>query len=599
MKKRNEVDIKETWAIEELFESDEAFYNSLNELKNMAEDFANKYTELNTAEDIYEALNAMAEFTGLASRLGTFASITTEVDTSDANLMKRYAKFLDEMSGIQARLSYFDAMLAKTDENIINEAAENYPEYNYLLEQSLKNKKYLLDDKTEEVLAKLQPTFDAPYRNYNDMRYGDMAFENFEYDGEEIILNHNTFEEFLEADPRTDLRREAFDRYHKVLARYQNADASVYNTHVSNEKRMADIRGYESVFDMLLSYQDVDREIYENHIDTIMAELAPHMRKYAGIIKKVYGLDEMTYADLKLNIDPDFEPEVTIEKAREYIVDGLSNLGEEYVDMLNHAFDDRWIDYAQNEGKRTGAFAADPYGSHPFIMTTYNNQMSQVMTLAHELGHAGQFYYTQKTQNALNDNMSMYFVEAPSTANEITMERYLLNKATEDREKLWVLATMIGKTYYHNFVTHFLEAAFQREVYRSIEAGESLAASDLNELFKDKLKEFWGDAVVLNEGAELTWMRQPHYYMGLYPYTYSAGLSVGTIISDKIVNGSPEDGANWLEVLKLGGSMSPVDLAARAGVDLTTTEPISEAVAYIGSLIDEIDTLCDKLGMYK
>ena len=225
--------------------------------------------------------------------------------------------------------------------------------------------------------------------------------------------------------------------------------------------------------------------------------------------------------------------------------------------------------------------------------------MSQVMTLAHELGHAGQFYFSNNNQNALNNDMSMYFVEAPSTANEITMERFLLNKAEDDRQKLWVLSTMISKTYYHNFVTHFIEAAFQREVYRKVEAGESLTAADLDQIFKEKLEEFWGDAVTLNDGAELTWMRQPHYYMGLYPYTYSAGLSVGTIISDKIVNGTEEDRDRWIEVLKSGGSMGPIDLAKKAGVDLTSTKPISETVAFIGSLIDQIDQLCDQLGLYK
>ena len=426
-----------------------------------------------------------------------------------------------------------------------------------------------------------------------------MDFEDFEYDGEEIVLNHNTFEEFLEADPRDDLRREAFKRYHDVLRKYQNSDASVYTTHVENEKRISDIRGYDTVFDYLLSRQDVDKEIYENHIDTIMEELAPHMRKYAGIIKGVYGLDEMTYADLKLAIDPEYEPEVTIDGAREYIIEGLSNLGEEYGQVLNRAFDERWIDYAQNIGKRTGAFASGPYGSHPFIMTTYNNKMSQVMTLAHELGHAGQYYYSNSNQNALNNDMSMYFVEAPSTANEITMERFLLNKASDDREKLWVLATMISKTYYHNFVTHFIEAAFQREVYRKVEAGESLSADDLNQIFTKKLEEFWGDSVKLVDGSELTWMRQPHYYMGLYPYTYQAGLTIGTVISDKIVNGSKKDVDTWIDVLKLGGSVGPIDLAKAAGVDMTNTKAISETVAFIGSLVDQIDELCQKLGMYK
>jgi len=599
MKKRNEVDINETWAIEELFESDEVFLDGIEDLKKMSDIFVKKYKECNSSDQIYEALEAYSEIAALTDRLSTFASITTEVDTSNSSVMKRFANFANEMSKIDANLSFFESMLAKTDKSLLEETKTSYPEYKYYIDRVIDNSKYLLSDETEKVLANLIPTFDAPYKSYSDIRYADMDFEDFEYDGEEIVLNHNTFEEFLEADPRDDLRREAFKRYHDVLRKYQNSDASVYTTHVENEKRISDIRGYDTVFDYLLSRQDVDKEIYENHIDTIMEELAPHMRKYAGIIKRVYGLDEMTYADLKLAIDPEYEPEVTIDGAREYIIEGLSNLGEEYGQVLNRAFDERWIDYAQNIGKRTGAFASGPYGSHPFIMTTYNNKMSQVMTLAHELGHAGQYYYSNSNQNALTNDMSMYFVEAPSTANEITMERFLLNKASDDREKLWVLATMISKTYYHNFVTHFIEAAFQREVYRKVEAGESLSADDLNQIFTKKLEEFWGDSVKLVDGSELTWMRQPHYYMGLYPYTYQAGLTIGTVISDKIVNGSKKDVDTWIDVLKLGGSVGPIDLAKAAGVDMTNTKAISETVAFIGSLVDQIDELCQKLGMYK
>lgn len=599
MKKRSEVDVKETWKIEDMYASDEVFYKEIEDVKTRALDFSKKYKNLSGVEEVYKSLKEYSDIYGIVGNLGTFAGISMEVDTTDEHMSKRYAKFCDEESRISGILSFYEPALAKIEKNILTEVGKEHPEFTYFIEKIEKKQAHLLGDEAEAVLAKLSPSLDAPYRNYNDMRYGDMDFENFSYEGEEIILNHNTFEEYLEADPRTDLRREAFKRYHDVLRKYENADASVYNTQVSNEKRQADIRGYESVFHYLLARQDVDFDIYENQLDTIMEKLAPHMRKYATIIKKHYGLEKMTYADLKLGIDPDYEIEVDIQKAREYILDGLSPLGKEYVSYLDKAFSDRWIDYSQNIGKRTGAFCASPYNSHPFIMTTYNSGMSQVMTLAHELGHACQGIYSNANQEALLADMSMYFVEAPSTANEITMERYLLNRAKDKRERLWVLSTMIGKTYYHNFVTHFLEASFQRDVYRAVERGESLGASDFNKMFKENLQKFWQDAVELDEGSELTWMRQPHYYMGLYPYTYSAGLTIGTIISDKIVNGDDEDRKRWIEVLKMGGSKGPIDLAKAAGVDMTTTKALEEAIAFIGSIIDEIDDLLTELDMYK
>lgn len=599
MKKRSEVDVKETWKIEDMYADDDAFYEEIEKLKAKADDFSKEYKDIETVEEVSKSLREYSEIIAIVDKLGTFAGISMEVDTTDDHMAKRYARLGNELSKVFSDLSFYEPALSRLDKKILGEVIEKNKDFAYFIERIEDKQAHMLSDETEAVLASLEPTFDAPYTNYNDMRYGDMDFENFDYEGEEIVLNHNTFEEFLETDPRTDLRRESFKRYHEVLRKYENADASVYNTQVTNEKRLADIRGYESVFHYLLARQDVDFDIYENQLDTIMEKLAPHMRKYAEIIKKHYGLDEMTYADLKLAIDPDYELEVDIAKAREYILDGLSPLGEEYVSYLDKAFSDRWIDYAQNTGKRTGAFCASPYNSHPFIMTTYNNSMSQVMTLAHELGHACQGIYSNDNQESLLSGMSMYFVESPSTANEITMERYLLNKAKDDREKLWVLSTMIGKTYYHNFVTHFLEASFQRDVYRAVEKGESLTSSDFNRIFKENLEKFWGDSVKLDEGSELTWMRQPHYYMGLYPYTYSAGLTIGTIISDKIVNGTDEDRKRWIEVLKMGGSKGPIDLAKEAGVDMTTTKPLEEAIEFIGSIIDQIDELLEKLEMYK
>ena len=599
MKKRSEVDLKETWRIEDMYENDDVFYKDLDDLFKKAKDFNEKYKNLDSKESVYESLKEYSDIYASLGNLGTFAGISMEVDTTDESMAKRYAKFSDKASDIYGIISFYEPALASLDSSILKEVAKENKEFTYYLERIEKKQAHLLGDEAEEVLAKLSPTFDAPYKTYNDMRYGDMKFENFSYEGEEIILNHNTFEEYLEADPRLEVRRAAFKNYHDVLRKYENADASVYNTQVTNEKREADIRGYESVFHFLLARQDVDFDIYENHIDTIMEKLAPHMRKYATIIKNHYGLDEMTYADLKLAIDPEYEPEVDIDKAKAYILDGLSPLGEEYGSYLEKAFTDRWIDYAQNIGKRTGAFCASPYKSHPFIMTTYNNSMSQVMTLAHELGHACQGIYSNDNQEALLADMSMYFVEAPSTANEITMERYLLNRAKDKRERLWVLSTMIGKTYYHNFVTHFIEASFQRDVYRAVEGGESLTAADFNQIFRKNLEKFWADSVKLDEGSELTWMRQPHYYMGLYPYTYSAGLTIGTIISDKIVNGSADDRKQWIEVLKMGGSKGPIDLAKEAGVDMTNTKALEETIAFIGSIIDEMDQIMDELGMYK
>ncbi|MSS77424.1 oligoendopeptidase F [Anaerococcus sp. AGMB00486] len=599
MKKRSEVDVKETWKLEDIFENDKAFYDELENTLKLSEDFKEEFKEIDSSEKLKRALKSLSDIVARLHRLGSFAGISTEVDANDPHPQKRYAKFGTISSDIGSNLTFFDGLLTKIDEDIVNKTRKENPDYDYYLKKILDKKDHILDDSAEEVLSKLAPTFDAPYGEYSSMRYGDIKVDPIEVDGKKINLNHNNFEEYFEADKNTEVRRKAFRNYHDALRRYERGNGAIYNTQVQNEKIVSKLRGFDSVIDMLLSYQDIPREIYDNHIDTIMAKLPKYMRKYANIIKKVYKLDEMTYADLKLSIDSGFSKEIEIEEARDYIIDGLKVLGDDYVEMLKRAFSERWIDYAENEGKRTGAFCDTPYGVHSYIMTTYNKDMSQVMTLAHELGHAGHFENANKNQDALNTNVSMYFVESPSTANEITMERYLLKNAKDDRQKLWVLDTMISKTYYHNFVTHFLEAAFQREVYERVDKGESLSSDDLNQIFREKLEEFWGSDVKLVDGSELTWMRQPHYYMGLYPYTYSAGLTIGTQVSEKLIHGDKEDIKRWREVLNLGSTLSPMDLAKKAGVDMTNTKALEDTIDFIGEIIDKIDELCQKIGLYE
>ena len=208
---------------------------------------------------------------------------------------------------------------------------------------------------------------------------------------------------------------------------------------------------------------------------------------------------------------------------------------------------------------------------------------------------AGHFYLAQKENNIFDTDPSMYFVEAPSTMNEMLMANHLMKNTDNKRMKRWVLSSMISRTYYHNFVTHLLEAHYQREVYKMVDKGQGLHADKLNELKRNTLEEFWGDTVDINEGAELTWMRQPHYYMGLYPYTYSAGLTIATQVSKRLISGDEGALEDWKRVLKAGGTKAPVELAKMAGVDITTDQPLLDTINHIGEIIEEIIKLTDEI----
>ena len=510
------------------------------------------------------------------------------MDQKNTENQTRQMKTSTILSEARSRLSFVESEIIQLDEEVIQRTLDESEENKNYLKEIIRSKPHTLHPEVEKTLSALSNVLEAPYQIYNRAKLADMDFGTFSVDGREYPLSFVLFEGKWEYENDTEIRRGAAEAFSNKLKEYQHTIAAAYQTQVQKEKTIANLRGFNSVFDSLLFSRKVDRELYDRQIDLIMGYLAPYMRKYAKLIQKIHGLEEMTFMDLKLAIDPDFEPELSVEEARSYIEGALSVLGDDYLEMVNRAFDERWIDFVQNKGKSTGAFCSSPYGSHPFILISWTGRMREVFVLAHELGHAGHFYLAHKNQNIFNSRPSQYCIESPSTMNEMLMANYLMKNTEDKRMKRWVLSSIISRTYYHNFVTHLLEAAFQRQVYRIVDDGGSVNAALLSKLKREVLEEFWGDAVVINEGAELTWMRQPHYYMGLYPYTYSAGLTIATEANNRILKEGQEAIDDWITVLKSGGIYTPVEFAKKAGVDITTEQPLLNTIEHIGSIIDEI-----------
>lgn len=593
---RETAPIEQTWDLTTLFQDEKSYEEALDKLVVDTENFTKKYRgQIQTATDVNAAFAHYRSILERRARILPYASLPVNANTLDKEAQNRYSHASRILANVSAQLSFFENEVANIANDILKEAAQN-TEDQLAITKLIKQKPHQLSPETEATLAALSNTLDYPYQGYNDIKFKDLQFPDFEVNGQLYEMTYNSFEGRQEANPDTDLRRAAFRNFSDTLSRYQHSTASVYNAQVQMEKTMATLRGYDSVIDYLLERQDVSVDLYNRQIDVIMEELAPHMRCYAQLIGDIYQLDEVHYEDLKLDIDPTFSPNVTYQEAQQYVLDGLAQLGEDYLAIMREAFDNRWIDYAETRGKRTGAFCNSPYGTNSFILMFFSENMSDTMTLAHELGHAGHFQMAHRYQNILNARPSMYFVEAPSTANELLVENHLLDVAGDDvRMKRWIISQMVGKTYYHNFVTHLLEAYYQREVYRLVDQGKSVDAETLNRIYRETLEKFWGDSVVLTEGAELTWMRQPHYYMGLYSYSYSAGLTIGTQVANNIRQQGAVAAEQWMKVLQMGGSKSPLELAKAANVDVSTDQPLKSTIAYIGRLIDQLENYTKEL----
>ncbi|QGY84925.1 oligoendopeptidase F [Staphylococcus epidermidis] len=588
---REEVPVKETWDLKDLFTSDQAFYQTLEQVVQMSLDFNHTYYQkLNNIETIEKALDEYERILIEIDRLYKYPELRLSVDTSNEEAQKVNAKLNTTSGKLAGLLSFVDSEILELPDEIISEL-RSQTKYPHFIKQLQNRKPYQLSADVEKVLATLTPTLRSPFELYGTTKSLDINFESFDYEGVTYPLDYATFENEYEDHPSPEFRRKSFRAFSDALRQYQHTTAATYNMQVQQEKIEADLRGYDSVIDYLLQDQEVTKDMFDRQIDVIMSDLAPVMQKYVKIIQRVHNLDKMRFEDLKISIDPNFEPEISIEESKKYIYGALNVLGDDYVKMLESAYDYRWIDFAQNKGKDTGAYCASPYITHSYVFISWTGKMAETFVLAHELGHAGHFTLAQNHQNLLESEASMYFVEAPSTMNEMLMANYLFNSSNNPRFKRWVIGSILSRTYYHNMVTHLLEAAYQREVYRRVDNGESLTAPLLNEIMLNTYKAFFGDTVEMTDGVELTWMRQPHYYMGLYSYTYSAGLTIGTVVSQCIKNEGQPAVDRWLKTLQAGGSQSPIELAQIAGVDITTDAPLKETINYISNLVDELEVL--------
>ncbi|MED3612592.1 oligoendopeptidase F [Bacillus wiedmannii] len=590
---RAEVPTELTWDLSDLFESDKDWETASRVLTNDIKKLDAFKGQLHTSATTFlHCLLLEEELLMALTKLYSYANLKESTDRTNPIIQANSSKIAALWTKVHTALSFIHNEILSFDEGTIEKylAEETKLEpFRKSLLDILQKRPHTLSPETEEALAALGEVHSSPYKIYGMTKLADMDFTSIQDEkGNELPVSFSLFESKYEFSPSVDIRRKAYSSFVSTLKRYKNTVATTYATEVKKQVTLSRLRKFESVTHMLLEPQQVPLEMYNNQLDIIYKELAPHMRRFAGLKKKVLGLDQMLFCDLHAPLDPEFNPTITYKEAGKLIQYSLKVLGDEYSSIIQKGFQERWVDLADNVGKSTGAFCSSPYGSHPYILITWQNTMRGCFTLAHEFGHAGHFYLANKNQRIMNVRPSMYFVEAPSTMNELLLAQHLLATTDDKRMRRWVILQLLG-TYYHNFVTHLLEGEYQRRVYTLAEEGEALTATTLTEIKTDVLSTFWGNSVEIDEDAGLTWMRQPHYYMGLYSYTYSAGLTASTAVAQMIKEEGQPAVDRWLDVLRAGGTMKPLELMKHAGVDMSKPDAIRKAVSYVCSLIDELE----------
>lgn len=590
---RQELNPEELWDLSLLFTNQQEFEEALVKYKGEVNQFEGYQGKLNNKHQLIQALNALESINQQAAYLAHYASLAYETDKltrqNEENEM-RVRQLFDE-SG--QKLAFFEVELALLEADYLKELAAQ-PEletFTAFLDEVVRKKEFYLSKEGEELLSSIDSHLFNQYRLYETIKHQDLRFESFEVDGQTYHNSFPAFEGNYETHPNQAVRHQSWESFHEGLAGFQHTAATNYISQVQTEKQMAQLRGFSSVLDYHLFDQKVGQEAYHRQIDTLMKYFAPVMQRYAKVLQKQHGLTKISLADIKMPFNPDFQSVVSIEESRQMIEDAFTNLGDEYLKIIKEAFDKRWIDYPMNQTKSTGGFCATVYNGPSYILLNWTGLLSEVLVLAHELGHACHYQLFYRNQSSLTPDVSLYFVEAPSTANEVIMCQYLLKQDLSKGEKQNLIAEFISRTYFHNMVTHLLEADFQRKVYQAVDNNHLLNSEILNQFFYETLSGFWGDAVEINPGAELTWMRQPHYFMGLYPYTYSAGLTIGTQVGQEIAQGNQTVISQWLEVLKMGGTQDPFTLAKMVGVNMTNSDALKEAIAFVDKLLDQIESI--------
>jgi oligoendopeptidase F len=312
------------------------------------------------------------------------------------------------------------------------------------------------------------------------------------------------------------------------------------------------------------------------------------MQRYARLRKKQLGLDTLLFSDVKAPLDPEFDPPISYKEAGEIITEAVGVLGSEYQNQMRKAFSERWVYRGDNIGRRMIAFGGGVHGVHGYSFYPWGGNLFDMLLLSHELGHTIHYTLSAQNQRFINNSQSMLFVESPSTLVEHLVVNYLQKERSDPRLNRW-LNMYLMMSYHHNCATHVLEAELLRRLYKMVENKEPLTTSNISETKGKILSEFWGETVEIDEGAKLTWMRQPHYYMGLYPFTYSIGMSAATIIAQRIKIEGKGIGEQWTEVLKQGGNIKGLDLYKMVDLDMSTTSIIKQTITHVGTIVDHLE----------
>lgn len=590
-KNRKEIENKYKWNLEKMYLDSSKIEEDIKFIEKSYEDIKEYKAKMsNSAENFYNSLKIMEDSSRRLSYLYAYTHMKHHEDTrinenlADATKSEMIASELGKATAfIVPEIIGMDSSLLETflkDERIAP--------YKKMIDEILRDKPYTLSEKEEELMAAVSDLTGVAENTYEMLSYADMKFPEIEDEkGEKVRLDHFNYSTYIKSKNQR-VRKDAFEAEFGTYKKYSNTMASTLFGAIKSEIFNAKTRKYPSALFASLYQDNISVDVYNNLIDSIHENI-PALDKYLEIKKKYLGLEELHMYDLYVPMARDFNMEISYEEAKKIILEALKPMGEGYTSLIQKAFDERWIDVYENEGKKGGAYSWGCYDSHPYILMSYNNDLNSMFTLIHELGHSIHSYLSHNSQPYIYSSYKIFVAEVASTVNETLLIKYLLNNSKDKTEQIYLL-----NYYLEQFRTtvyrQTLFAEFEKITHEKVEAGNPMTADDFTEVFYNLNKLYYGGACNVDEISGVEWARIPHFYSNFYVYKYATGFAAASVLSEKILN---EDGAveKYLEFLKSGGSEYPLDQLRSAGVDMEKKESVDGALKIFNELTEKLEEL--------
>ena len=588
---RSDVRVEDTWDLSKLFSSVSEFNNTYDMVKEEIEDFIKyKDYDLTNKNNLLEVMDKSYEIERVLDRLSAYTSLLFDEDTTNSDSLSLKGR-VSNLYDLYSNNSYFLVPnLLKMDYSVIKDmlSDERLKGYERVFENIFRYKKYTLSDKEEELLSKIGKMLGNNYDTYEMIKDADISFDSIIVDGKEQELNNSNYTLYIE-DKNRDVRKSTFKSLYKTYKQFKESFASTLYGNVKEDVVSAKIRGYSSAMEESLYHDELNMSVYNNLVDTINKHMDV-VYKYYDLKKNILGLDELHLYDVYTPIVVDYDKKYDFEEAKKIVLDTVSVLGEDYVNTLRQGYIDRWVDIYPNKGKRTGAYSGGCYDSYPYILLNYQNKFDDVSTLIHESGHSMHSHYSREANSYPYGYYSIFVAEVASTVNELLLSKYMYKHSTDKKEKLFILNRLMA-LFRATIYRQTMFAEFEKDIYDMVENDEVLTSDLLCDKYYDINKKYFGNNVVIDDEIRYEWERIPHFYYNFYVYKYATGLSAACYIVNRILSGEENAVNDYINFLKCGKSKSPLDSLLVAGVDLSDSKVIEEAVKMFDDTIEEFKKL--------